>query len=120
MLVGCFSGCESLANHFFENEICEDSGCYITFGNSIEDTLISLLSDEFKCWYSFREDIKNFNWWINSKNMENDIEHFLYDDKPMSIGVNGKKFKIGTIKELYDYLIYSYNRYTETENLTVS
>ena len=98
---------------FLETEICTDSYCMVNFGYEIEEVLISLLADEFKCWYSFREnDDKNYNWWENRTAIENDIENFFYkiSNEQQVIEVDGKTFVIKTIKDLYDYLIYNYER----------
>ena len=98
-------------DRFFEKELMEDSWCILTIGNTVVDALINLLADEFDCWYSFREDIKNFDWWTNEKNygMENDISAWLYSlDEDKVITVNDKEINISSIESLYDYLVASY------------
>ena len=78
---------------FFEKEIMEDSWCIITLGNPIEDVLINMLADEFECWYTFREGVKEFDWWIieegnRYKGFENEIADWIYnidDVKKMTI-----------------------------------
>ena len=105
-------------SNFFEKEIMKDSWCMITFGTEIEDTLVSLLADEFECWYSFKKDVKEFDWWRNQKfrGFENDIENWLYTlDEEKAVYVNDKKIDITSIESLYDYLVSSYK---EKHNLT--
>lgn len=96
---------------FFEKELMEDSWCIFTLGNTVERALINLLADEFDCWYSFREDTKDFNWWATDKNygMENDIEAWLYSlDEEKIILIDDKEIDISSIESLYDYLVSSY------------
>lgn len=103
---------------FFEKELMEDSWCLITLGNSIETTLINLLADEFECWYTFKEDIKDFVWWTEEKQygMENDIETWLYSlDDVKVMTVNGKETDISSLESFYDFLVQQYN---EKHNLT--
>jgi len=103
---------------FFEKELMEDSWCMVTFGNTVESALINLIADEFDCWYTFRNDIKDFDWWQaeNKYGMENDIETWLYSlDKHKSITVNGKEIDISSIESFYDFLVSQYN---EKHNLT--
>lgn len=123
---------------FFEKELCEDSFCIITLGNKVEDVVINLLADEFKCWYSFRNSLRvkfdnekgtfvsegtsekeeeKYEWWVNRTAIENDIENFLYkmEDESQSITVGNKVFLIETVEDLYNYLVYNYSR-----NLTES
>jgi hypothetical protein len=103
---------------FFEKELMENSWCLITFGDTIESALINLLADEFDCWYTFRDDIKDFDWWQaeNKYGMENDIETWLYSlDEHKSITVNGKEIDISSIESFYDFLVSQYN---EKHNLT--
>ena len=105
---------------FFEKELMEDSWCLITFGTPIESALISMLADEFDCWYSFKEKVEEFDWWREPKycGMENDIETWLYSlDEQKSITVNGREIDISSVESLYDYLVSSYK---EKHNLTSS
>lgn len=98
---------------FFEKELMEDSWCIITLGSTVEDVLINLLADEFGCWYSFKDDIKDFNWWEHERNygMENDIETWLYSiNEEKAVWVDDKKIDISSIESLYDYLVSSYER----------
>ena len=97
---------------FFEKEIMEDSWCLITFGSHIEQTLVNLLADEFECWYTFKEDVKDFNWWEEKDHygMENDIETWLYSlDEKKTITINGKEIDITSIPSFYDFLVEQYN-----------
>lgn len=103
---------------FFEKELMENSWCLITFGDTIESALINLIADEFDCWYTFKDDIKEFDWWQaeNKYGMENDIETWLYSlDEHKSITVNGKEIDISSIESFYDFLVSQYN---EKHNLT--
>ena len=103
---------------FFEKELMENSWCLITFGNTIEGALINLIADEFECWYTFKDDIKEFDWWQaeNKYGMENDIETWLYSlDEHKSITVNGKEIDISSIESFYDFLV---SQYKEKHNLT--
>jgi hypothetical protein len=103
---------------FFEKELMENSWCLITFGTTIEDALINLIADEFECWYTFKDDIKDFDWWQaeNKYGMENDIETWLYSlDEHKSITVNGKEIDISSIESFYDFLV---SQYKEKHNLT--
>lgn len=103
---------------FFEKELMEDSWCMVTFGNTVESALINLIADEFECWYTFKDDIKDFDWWQaeNKYGMENDIETWLYSlDEHKSITVNGKEIDISSIESFYDFLVSQYN---EKHNLT--
>ena len=103
---------------FFEKELMENSWCMITFGNTVEDALINLIADEFECWYTFKDDIKDFDWWQaeNKYGMENDIETWLYSlDEHKSITVNGKEIDISSIESFYDFLV---SQYKEKHNLT--
>ena len=98
---------------FFEKELTEDSWCIFTLGNTIESALVNLLADEFDCWYSFKDDIKDFEWWTDEKHygMENDIEVWLYSiDEEKAVWIDNKKIDISSIASLYDYLILSYKR----------
>lgn len=103
---------------FFEKELMENSWCLITFGDTIESALINLIADEFECWYTFKDDIKDFDWWQaeNKYGMENDIETWLYSlDEHKSITVNGKEIDISSIESFYDFLV---SQYQEKHNLT--
>jgi hypothetical protein len=103
---------------FFEKELMENSWCLITFGDTIESALINLIADEFDCWYTFKDDIKEFDWWQaeNKYGMENDIETWLYSlDEHKSITVNGKEIDISSIESFYDFLV---SQYKEKHNLT--
>ena len=103
---------------FFEKELMENSWCLITFGDTIESALINLIADEFDCWYTFKDDIKEFDWWQaeNKYGMENDIETWLYSlDEHKSITVNEKEIDISSIESFYDFLVSQYN---EKHNLT--
>ena len=103
---------------FFEKELMENSWCMITFGNTVEDALINLIADEFECWYTFKDDIKEFDWWQaeNKYGMENDIETWLYSlDEHKSITVNEKEIDISSIESFYDFLV---SQYQEKHNLT--
>jgi hypothetical protein len=97
---------------FFEKEIMEDSWCLITLGTPVEDALVSLLADEFDCWYSFKEKVEEFDWWRGPKyrGFENDIENWLYSiNEEKAVTVDGKEIDISSIESLYDYLVSSYN-----------
>ena len=103
---------------FFEKELMENSWCIITFGDTVESALINLIADEFECWYTFKDDIEEFDWWQaeNKYGMENDIETWLYSlDEHKSITVNGKEIDISSIESFYDFLVSQYN---EKHNLT--
>lgn len=103
---------------FFEKELMEDSWCLITLGTPVEDALVSLMADEFECWYSFREEVEEFDWWRDPKyrGFENDIETWLYSlDEHKSITVNGKEIDISSIESFYDFLV---SQYKEKHNLT--
>lgn len=103
---------------FFEKELMENSWCIITFGDTVESALINLMADEFECWYTFKDDIKEFDWWQaeNKYGMENDIETWLYSlDEQKSITVNGREIDISSIESFYDFLV---SQYKEKHNLT--
>lgn len=103
---------------FFEKELMENSWCIITFGDTVESALINLIADEFDCWYTFKDDIKEFDWWQaeDKYGMENDIETWLYSlDEHKSITVNEKEIDISSIESFYDFLVSQYN---EKHNLT--
>ena len=99
---------------FFEKELMEDSFCFVTYGMDVERALVALLADEFDCWYSFKEDMKEFNWWTSEHHygMENDIEDWLYpinNEEGKSIEINGKKIDITSLESFYDFLVSQYN-----------
>ena len=103
---------------FFEKELMENSWCLITFGDTVESALINLIADEFECWYTFKDDIKEFDWWQaeDKYGMENNIETWLYSlDEHKSITVNGKEIDISSIESFYDFLV---SQYKEKHNLT--
>lgn len=109
---------------FFEKELMEDSWCILTFGNTMEDVLISLLADEFDCWYTFREGIKEFDWWRPAEDgnryrgFENEIADWMYTlDEKKVITINDKEIDITSLESFYDYLVSSYNA---KHNLTES
>lgn len=98
---------------FFEKEIMEDTWCLITLGTPVEDALVSLLADEFECWYSFKSGEKEFDWWRDPKyrGFENDIENWLYSiDEEKAVWVDDKKIDISSIESLYDYLASGYKK----------
>lgn len=103
---------------FFEKELMEDSWCMLTLGNPVESALINLIADEFECWYTLREDVKDFDWWLdeNHYGMENDIETWLYSlDERKTVSINGKEIDISSIESFYDFLVQQYN---DKHNLT--
>lgn len=103
---------------FFEEELMEDSFCFVTFGISIESALVNLLADEFDCWYTFREDIKDFDWWTTERayGMENDIADWLYSlDEEKVVYIDDKKIDITSTESLYDFLV---SQYKKKHNLT--
>ena len=96
---------------FFENEIMKGSFCAMTFGSEVEDALVSLLADEFDCWYTFRSEVKEFDWWRSPayRGFENEIENWLYSiDEEKAIWVNDKKIDVSSVESLYEYLVSSY------------
>lgn len=98
---------------FFEKELIEDSWCIFTVGNTVEEALINLIADEFECWYSFKDDAKDFIWWSEEKiyGMENDIEVWLYSlDEEKAVWIDNKKVDISSIESLYNYLVLAYKR----------
>ena len=103
-----FDAKQERLDKFFEKELFEDSFCITTFGNSIQQTLINMLADEFNCWYPVNSDGKYIHWWVEGSQykMSNDIEWWLYeasDDK--TITYNDKVFKLDTLAAFYDYLM---------------
>lgn len=107
-----------VVSKFFEEELMEDSFCFVTFGTSVESALVNLLADEFDCWYTFREDIKDFNWWTTERayGMENDIAEWLYSlDEEKAVYINDKKIDITSTESLYDFLV---SQYKKKHNLT--
>ena len=98
---------------FFEKELMADSWCIITLGSEVENALISLLADEFECWYSFHEKPEVYDWWNTSngyRGFENDIENWLYsvDDNKVVI-LNKEEIDISSTESLYDFLVKQYN-----------
>lgn len=103
---------------FFEEELMEDSFCFVTYGSPVEAALVNLLADEFDCWYTFREDIKDFDWWTTERayGMENDISDWLYSlDEEKAVYINDKKIDITSTESLYDFLV---SQYKKKHNLT--
>ena len=102
---------------FFESNLCTSSFCVFDFGCDIQSTLISMLADEFDCWYDTgtrylgHEGDKNSEWWESKFNgWSNDIEYWLYDAPPhnKNIIVNNVEISINTLEEFYEYLIKNY------------
>lgn len=109
---------------FFEKELCTDSWCLFNIGDDLANTLCCVLADHFNCWWmvdnketkdkvdGMLEELglppskgSSLEWWDSSKRQyENDIEYWLYEDSKKII-VDGKEIPIGTLEELYDYLI---------------
>lgn len=119
---------------FLEKEICTDSYCLFNVGEELVTTITSMLADYFNCWYNiklngnceikedtsidfqsladiienkenFREDSETPIWWNSKyKRWDNDIEYWLYEDNK-KITIDGKEIPIGTLRELYDYLV---------------
>jgi hypothetical protein len=107
-----------VVSKFFEEELMEDSFCFVTFGTSIESALVNLLADEFDCWYTFKEDIKDFNWWATERayGMENDIADWLYSlDEEKAVYINDQKIDITSTESFYDFLV---SQYKKKHNLT--
>lgn len=94
---------------FMEKELCTDSWCLFNVGTPVEGCLISMLADEFKCWYSYKDNT-SFEWWNSRQGIENDIENYFYSlqEKPYSLVMNNKKFIIDTIEDLYNFLVAQY------------
>lgn len=101
---------------FIEEEIATSTFCLVDFGSEIESTLVNLLADEFKCWYSFG-DREDFDWWNSTLSIENDIEAWLYciSEEPKIITVNGVEKNIDSLESFYEFLVEQYN---EKLNLT--
>lgn len=101
---------------FFEEEMMEDSYCMITIGSNLQTTLVSMLADEFDCWYSTRSNEKPTHWWKNEKTYRssNDIEWWLYESNDTEEGkvimVGDKEYNTDTIEKFYDYLMEMYNK----------
>ena len=97
---------------FFESELMADSWCIITLGDGVESALISLLADEFECWYSFHEKPEIYDWWNTTKGykgFENDIETWLYSiDDIKTVSLNKEEIDITSIESLYDFLVKQY------------
>ena len=109
---------------FFEDELCEDSRCLFTVGNDLSTILVSMLADEFNCWYQVRynpvvdalkEELKievekkkeseTPKWWDEScRRWENDIEYWLYEENK-KITIDEKDIPIKTLKQFYKYLV---------------
>ena len=107
-----------MISKFFEEELMEDSFCFVTFGTSVESTLVNLLADEFDCWYAYREDIKDFDWWTKERTygMDNDIANWLYSlDEEKAVYIDDKKIDITSTESLYDFLV---SQYKKKHNLT--
>ena len=108
---------------FIEEEISTSTYCIVDFGSTIEHALISLLADEFNCWYSFQFEheeggkLPKFDWWNSTTGMENDIEAWLYNisDEPRTITVNNIERNIDSLESFYEFLVEQYN---EKLNLT--
>lgn len=100
---------------FIEEEISTSTYCIVDFGSEVESTLINLLADEFKCWYSFKD--RDYDWWNDSFGIENDIEAWLYSitDDVKTITVNDKEVDITSLESFYEFLVKQYH-----ENLTQS
>ena len=95
---------------FMEKELCTDSWCLFNVGTPMENCLIGLLADEFKCWYSLKEEKPKFEWWNSTNSIENNIENYFYSlqEKPYTLVMNNKKFIIDTIEDLYNFLVAQY------------
>lgn len=94
---------------FMEKEISTSTYCICDVGSEVETALISLLADEFKCWYGKNSEKGLCKWWESTRNDENDIEYWLYgfiheEDKKCIYDKEGNEIKIRTLKEFYDYL----------------
>ena len=96
---------------FIEKEISTSTYCICDIGNDIESALINLLADEFNCWYSL-SDRKDYNWWKDTYNIENDIENWLYSisDKPKTVTINKVKYNVDSLEDLYKFLVKQYNK----------
>lgn len=96
---------------FIEKEIATSTYCICDIGNDVESALINLLADEFNCWYSL-SDRKDYNWWENTHNIENDIENWLYSisDKPKTVTINKVEYNIDSLEDLYKFLVKQYNK----------
>lgn len=102
-------------SRFIEEEISTSTYCIVDFGYEVENALINLLADEFKCWYKFQD--RDYDWWNNTTGIENDIEAWLYSipDDVKTITVNDKEIDITSLESFYEFLVKQYN-----ENLTQS
>ena len=98
---------------FFEKELMADSWCIITLGSEVENALVSLLADEFECWYSFHEKPEIYDWWSTPngyRGFENDIENWLYSmDDIKKVILNKEEIDISSVEGLYDFLVKQYN-----------
>lgn len=100
---------------FIEEEISTSTYCIVDFGSEIESALISLLADEFKCWFAFQE--REFDWWNNTNGIDNDIENWLYSslsDKKV-ITVNDKEIDISSLESFYEFLVEQYKSQSLTQ-----
>ena len=102
-------------SRFIEEEISTSTFCVVDFGCEVENALINLLADEFKCWYKFQD--RDYDWWNDTSGLENDIEAWLYDisDEPKVITMNDIEYNIDSLESFYEFLVKQYN-----ENLTQS
>lgn len=100
---------------FIEDEISTSTFCIVDFGCEVENALINLLADEFKCWYSFKD--RDYDWWNDTSGLENDIEAWLYNisDEPKVITMNDTIYNVDSLESFYEFLVKQYN-----ENLTQS
>ena len=100
---------------FIEDEISTSTFCVVDFGLEVENALINLLADEFKCWYKFQD--RDYDWWNSTTGIENDIEAWLYSisDEPKVITMNDTVYNIDSLESFYEFLVKQYN-----ENLTQS
>ena len=116
-----FQNKRTRVSDFFEQELMEDSWCFITFGSEVETALVNLLADEFDCWYTLsNKKIEECeDWWENLKccGRENDIEYWLYSmDEEKAVWVNDKKVDISSLESFYEYLVSSYkNKHNLTD-----
>ena len=109
-----FDGKRDKFSKFIEEEISTSTYCIVDFGSEVEAALISLLADEFKCWFTLG-DRKEYDWWNSTSGMENDIEAWLYSEEPKTIIVNNIERNIDSLESFYEFLVEQYN---EKLNLT--
>lgn len=109
---------------FLENYIATDSWCFVTFGLEVEDIIINMLADHFRCWYSFKEQPKEFDWWNKKPGeccyWENDITAWLYsmasdEGTPKTITVNDKTTDVTTLEDFYKFLVDQYQNLTQSQ-----